>query len=354
MRFVDEARIYVRSGRGGHGCVSFRREKFVAKGGPDGGDGGRGGHVVFEASSHIQSLLDFTYQRHCQARDGSHGRGKQQHGRDAPDLILKVPLGTVVKLTETGEILGDLTTEGQRLVVVRGGHGGKGNARFATSTRQVPRFSAPPGEGEERWLLLELKLLADVALVGLPNAGKSTLLARLSAARPKTAAYPFTTLVPYLGTLESLNGERIILADIPGLLEGAHRGVGLGLRFLKHIERTRLILYLLDLDPNLDGDPVEDYRVLREELGHYDGKLLERPGVIAMNKVDLKGAAERVGYVKDALAGEGKDSFAISALTGEGLECLAKALVKKVATIRLASGERDAFQEEGMASPPLG
>jgi GTP-binding protein len=266
---------------------------------------------------------------------------------------LKVPPGTVVKDADTREILGDLVRERQRLLIARGGPGGKGNARFVTSTRQAPRFSTPPGEGEERWLSLELKLLADVGLIGFPNAGKSTLLTRLSAARPKTAPYPFTTVTPHLGVLESPDEEQVVLADIPGLIEGAHKGVGLGLRFLRHIERTRLFLHLLDLDSSHGREPVEDYRILNEELGHYDRRLLERPSLVALNKIDLPGARERADTVKQTLEANGIAVFAVSALTGEGLRELARTLLNKLQEIRMASGDPDTNNRSGWVSPSL-
>ena len=266
VRFIDEAKIYVRSGRGGRGCVSFRREKFVPRGGPDGGDGGNGGDVILVAQRNVSSLLDHRYRQHYIAQNGEHGKGKNQHGKNAPPLIVPVPVGTVVKDFYTGEILGDMVEEGQTLVVARGGRGGRGNARFATSTNQAPRYAEPGEEGEERTLLLELKLLADVGIVGFPNAGKSTLISRISAARPKIADYPFTTIVPNLGVVRYNEGKTFVVADIPGLIKGAHEGAGLGIRFLKHIERTRLLIHLLDLSPLTGRNPIEDYHVLNEEL----------------------------------------------------------------------------------------
>lgn len=337
MPFVDEAKIYVRSGRGGKGCVSFRREKYRPKGGPDGGDGGKGGDVVLEASLDLESLLDFSYRKHFQASNGGHGRGKEQHGPDAPDLILKVPLGTLVKDASSEEVLGDLTQAGQRSIVARGGRGGKGNARFATPTRQAPRFATPPEGGEERWLLLELKVLADVGLIGFPNAGKSTLLTRLSAARPKIAPYPFTTLNPHLGVLESAEGDRIVVADIPGLVKGAHRGVGLGVRFLRHVDRTLLLLHVLDMDPNSGQDPLNGFRLLQKEMASFDNHLLQKPRLICLNKMDLPGASERLERVRVGLESLGMEAYPISALTGEGLDALKDALFRTVEPIRAVS-----------------
>jgi GTP-binding protein len=275
----------------------------------------------------MNSLIDFSFRHHLRAGHGQHGRGKDKRGRDADDLVLKVPLGTLVREESTGDLLGDLTLDGQRLVLARGGRGGKGNARFATSTRQAPRFSTPPGEGEERWLLLELKSLADVGLVGFPNAGKSSLLSRLSAARPRVASYPFTTLTPHLGVLESPDGERIVVADIPGLVEGAHRGAGLGLRFLRHIDRTHLLLYVLDLDPDLGRDPRADLGALEEEIRQYQPSLIERPKLVVLNKVDLPGARERGQEVKGEAEARGIGVYFTSAVTGEGLQELAEGLI---------------------------
>lgn len=296
-----------------------------------------------EASPQVHSLLDFSYQRRFQAASGGNGRGNDQHGPEGEDLVLRVPLGTLVKDADTGEILGDLTSAGQRLLVAKGGHGGKGNARFATSTRQAPRFCTPPGPGESRWIRLELKLMADVGLVGLPNSGKSSLLARLSAARPKVAAYPFTTLNPNLGVVESPDGERVVVADLPGLVEGAHRGVGLGLRFLRHVERTRLILYVLDLDPLRKSDPVQDLEVLKGELENYQPGLLERPSLVALNKVDLEGAEMRAMVAKECLEGRGFRCHVLSVLTGRGLRGLVEDLFAKMRDIRAQDGSSGAF-----------
>ncbi len=294
--------------------------------------------MVLVATSQRRSLVEFSRRKRFVAEDGGHGRGKNQHGRDAPELVIEVPLGTLVRDASTGDLLGDLTAEGQRLMVARGGHGGKGNARFATPTRQAPRFSTPPGPGEERWIFLELKLLADVGVIGLPNAGKSTLLSRLSAARPKIAPYPFTTLNPHLGVLHSTDGDHITVADIPGLVEGAHRGVGLGLRFLRHVERTRLLLYLLDLDPDSGRDPVEELRILQTELERYNSCLARKPGMVALNKIDLPGSVERAAAVRKALEEEGFEVLTISALTGEGVKELGSRLLLAVRAMRGGSG----------------
>jgi GTP-binding protein len=348
MLFVDEARISVRSGRGGRGCVSFRREKYRPRGGPDGGDGGRGGDVILEASASVQSLLDFSYPRQHRARNGTHGQGSDRHGGNGEDLVLRVPLGTMVSDADTRERLGDLVREGQRLVVARGGRGGRGNARFATPTRQAPRFSTEPGDGEDRRLLLELKVLAEVGLIGFPNAGKSSLLARLSAARPRIAPYPFTTLTPQLGVLVSPQGDRVVLADVPGLMAGAHAGVGLGLRFLRHVERTRLLLHVLDLDPSNGREPLEDLKVLEGEIRQYDADLLRRPKMVALNKVDLPGALERAVQARGPLERAGIEVYPVSALTGQGVGELAAALFRAVPAHGRDGGGGDAEVPPGM------
>ncbi|HSE83689.1 MAG TPA: GTPase ObgE, partial [Thermodesulfobacteriota bacterium] len=266
VKFIDEAKINVKSGRGGNGCASFRREKYVPRGGPNGGDGGDGGDVIVIAKENMTSLLDYRYKRHYRAESGEHGKGKDQHGKSAPPLLIPVPIGTVIKDLSTERILGDLTEDGQTLVVAKGGRGGKGNARFATSTNQAPKKAEPGEEGEEKDLLLELKLLADVGIIGFPNAGKSTLISRISAARPKIADYPFTTLVPNLGVVSYGENKTFVVADIPGLIKGAHEGTGLGIKFLRHIERTRILIHLLDLSPFTERDPIEDYHAMNEEL----------------------------------------------------------------------------------------
>ncbi|MEM4658709.1 MAG: GTPase ObgE, partial [Candidatus Methanosuratincola sp.] len=320
--FIDEAKIYVKAGRGGNGCVSFRRERFVPRGGPDGGDGGKGGDIVIEARSNMTSLLDFRYKQHYRAKSGEHGRGKKQHGKGAPPLIIPVPVGTVIKDAATGKVIADLTRHGQRVTVARGGKGGKGNARFATPTNQAPRYAERGEDGEEKTLHLELKLLADVGIVGFPNAGKSTLISRISAATPKIADYPFTTLVPNLGVVRYGDGKTFVVADIPGLIKGAHEGAGLGIAFLKHIERTRVLIHLLDLSPYTGRDPIEDYKTMNEELAAYDADLPKKPQVVAANKIDLKEAQENLSRVKEYFHKKGIEVIPISSLTGEGLERL--------------------------------
>jgi len=324
VKFVDEAKIYVKSGRGGKGCVSFRREKFVPRGGPNGGDGGNGGSVILIARQNMSSLLDHRYKQHYKAENGEHGRGKDQHGKNAPTLLVPVPVGTVVKDFFTGEILGDLTEDGDTLVVAKGGRGGRGNARFATPTNRAPRYAEPGEEAEERTLLLELKLLADVGIIGFPNAGKSTLISRISAARPKIADYPFTTLIPNLGVVSYNEGETFVVADIPGLIKGAHEGTGLGIKFLRHIERTKVLIHLLDLSPLTERDPIEDYHQMNGELKAYSADLIKKPQIIAPNKIDITEAREKLKKIKTYFNKLGIEVFPISSATGEGLQVLIK------------------------------
>lgn len=318
--FVDEAVIYVKGGDGGNGAVSFRREKFVPRGGPDGGDGGRGGHVILEASKSVKTLVDFHYKRHYKAERGQHGRGKRQKGRSGRDLVLKVPVGTVVYDADTGEVLADLAEEGQRVVVARGGRGGRGNAHFATPWRQAPRFAEKGEPGEERRIRLELKLLADVGIVGFPNVGKSTLISRISAAKPKIADYPFTTLVPNLGVVRVDEFRSFVVADLPGLIEGAHKGAGLGHQFLRHIERCKLLLHMVDCARPYTGDPVSDFEVISEELRLYNERLSKLPQVIAANKCDLPEFWPNFERAKAEWERRGYKVFPISALTGQGLK----------------------------------
>ncbi|NLW69226.1 MAG: GTPase ObgE, partial [Bacteriovoracaceae bacterium] len=302
MDFIDESKIYVQAGNGGNGCCSFRREKYVPKGGPDGGDGGRGGDVIVEASTRVHTLLDQRYHPHYKAERGQHGKGKNCTGRSGRDLVITVPVGTIIRDAQTGDIVADLVKEGQSAVIARGGSGGRGNARFATPTLQAPRYCEPGEPGEVKEFVLELKLLADVGLVGFPNAGKSTLISRVSSARPKIADYPFTTLTPNLGMVRWKDRD-FVMADIPGIIEGAHTGVGLGLRFLRHIERTRIILYLIDLSPDTERDPRDEFTVLRRELQAYSPELVERKQLVVLNKCDLPEARQRAGevvaFVKD-------------------------------------------------------
>ena len=335
VKFIDEAKIYVKSGRGGKGCVSFRREKFVPRGGPNGGDGGDGGDVIIIAKQNMTSLLDHRYKQHYRAKNGEHGRGKDQHGKNAPPLLVPVPVGTVVKNFYTGEILGDLTSDGQTLLVARGGHGGRGNARFATSTNQAPKYAEPGEEGEERTLVLELKLLADAGIIGFPNAGKSTLISRISAARPKIADYPFTTLVPNLGVVSYNQDKSFVVADIPGLIKGAHEGAGLGIKFLRHIERTRVLIHLLDLSPLNDRDPIEDFLAMNEELEAYSAELRNKPQVVAPNKIDITEAREKLKRVKSHFKKLGIEVFPISSATGEGVNELIREVGRRLDRLKL-------------------
>jgi len=304
----------VKAGNGGRGCVSFRREKYVPKGGPDGGDGGDGGDVIIKVDPHMRTLLDFRYVKHYKAGNGEHGKGALKHGKRGEDVWIKVPPGTIVKDIESKKILVDLTAEDQAFVVAKGGKGGKGNARFKSSTQQAPRKAEPGTKGEEKKLALELKLLADVGIVGHPNVGKSTLLSKLSSARPKIADYPFTTLSPMLGLVKLNAYKSFVLADIPGLIEGAHEGKGLGLQFLKHIQRTKLLLYLLDAT---SSDLKGDYHTLRNEIKLFDPELSERAGIVAINKIDLL-PQEKIQKFNN---GKKKICY-ISALTGRGLKDL--------------------------------
>src|SRR5437870_8892174 len=325
--FVDEIDVFVKGGDGGAGCVSFRREKFVPYGGPDGGDGGDGGSIWLEAAPALTTLLDFHYRRHYHAERGTHGQGSNRHGASGSDLVLKVPLGTVVADRDTGELLGDLTAAGQRILTVRGARGGRGNARFATSTNRAPRRADLGRPGAERWLHLELKLLADVGVIGFPNAGKSTLVSRVSAAKPKIADYPFTTLAPTLGIVRNPDGERsFVIADLPGLIPGASEGKGLGHQFLRHTERTRLLLHVLDLDPQTGRDPLDDLHAIDEELAQYSESLAARPQIIVPNKIDLPEAAPRRQAVERFCASRGLPVMPISAATGRGLTELMNAV----------------------------
>jgi GTP-binding protein len=316
--FVDQVRIYVKGGDGGNGMVAFRREKYVPKGGPAGGDGGKGGDVVFVVDEGLRTLMDFRYQRHFKAPRGENGMSKNQHGKNAEDLIVKVPPGTVVIDDETKQVIADLTEHGQRFVVARGGRGGRGNTRFASAANPAPEIAENGEPGEERYVTLELKLLADVGLVGFPSVGKSTLLSVVSAAKPKIADYHFTTLAPNLGVVETDDGRSFVMADLPGLIEGAHQGAGLGHQFLRHIERTRVIVHVIDMAAIEGRDPYEDYLVINEELKQYNLRLTERPQIIVANKMDMPNAEENLKVFKEKLQ-EDVPIFPISALTRKGL-----------------------------------
>ncbi len=325
MHFIDEATITVRSGDGGRGCVSFRREKYVPRGGPDGGNGGNGGGVVIRVSRHLSTLLDFRYRRVFKAKRGQHGKGKNMHGGNAPDLVIPVPPGTVVHDAGTGEMLADLTRDGDTMLAAKGGRGGRGNASFATSTNQAPDRAQPGMPGVERTLRLTLKLIAQIGLVGLPNAGKSTLLSRISRARPKVADYPFTTLSPVLGVV-SHREEEFVVADLPGLIEGAHRGAGLGHRFLKHAERTEGVVHVLDAARSA-GEIVDAYRIVRREMEKFRPELVARPTLLAFNKMDIPGAREAAQRARAELNFPERDAYYISAVTGQGVPDLLDGLV---------------------------
>ncbi len=310
--FIDYAKIHVIAGVGGSGCMSFHREKFVPKGGPDGGDGGAGGSIIVRGNRHLRTLQDYAYRKEYRAKRGQHGMGSNRHGKKGPDIVLEVPLGTVIKDADTGEILADIVADGQQAVVARGGRGGRGNAGFATPTHRSPREWEVGEPGEDRWIELELKLIADIGLVGLPNAGKSTLLSRISSARPKIADYPFTTLQPNLGIVPYRDTTTFVVADIPGLIEGAHEGKGLGHQFLRHIERTRALAYLIDLQ---DENPVETFRLLRNELAAYSQVLVQKPAMIVLTKLDLfPEPVELKGF------DEQLEQIAISAVRGDHLQ----------------------------------
>jgi GTPase len=327
---IDEAQIRVAGGDGGNGCVAFRREKFVPRGGPSGGDGGRGGSVYLESNEHLNTLLKFRYKREFAAERGRHGEGSNRHGRDGEDLVITVPTGTVVYDDARGEILFDFAAPGERFLAARGGRGGRGNARFATSTHQAPRRADPGQPAEQRTLRLELKLLADVGLVGFPNVGKSTLISRVSSARPRIADYPFTTLEPHLGVV-ALDPERsFVMADIPGLIAGAHEGRGLGVRFLKHVERTRLLVHLIDVAESSDRDPVEDYHVILYELASFSPEVAAKPMLLVASRVDAAGDSPRLETLRRFARERGELLFEISCVTGQGVEELKRAIWKRL------------------------
>jgi GTP-binding protein len=344
--FVDQADIQVLAGDGGRGCVSFRKEKYVPLGGPDGGDGGDGGSVYLEATPGVDTLLDMVGRHHWRATRGEHGMGKKKAGSDGADLVIRVPPGTLVYDKTSGLLIADLKGPGQRVQVARGGKGGKGNIHFVTPVRQAPDFAEPGQKGQVRDLHLELRLIADVGIVGLPNAGKSTLLSRLSAARPKIADYPFTTLMPQLGIAELDAERRLVIADIPGLIEGASEGAGLGLDFLRHIERTRVLVHMIDILPVDNSSPIDAYRQIRKELEQYSPKLAAKPEILVANKMDLAGASEALADLRSELPG--KQVFALSAVAGTGLRPLLEALWQQVQK----APPSEPFVEENPYVPP--
>jgi len=334
MHFVDEIRLHVKAGDGGRGCVAFLREKYRPRGGPAGGNGGDGGSVIFRVDPQLSTLVDLTARKHLRAERGEHGRGKDQHGKNGPDLIVRVPQGTLVKDSESGELLADLRTPDAEVIVAKGGKGGKGNAFFATSTNRAPRFAQPGIPGEERALLLELRLLADVGLVGFPNAGKSTLIAAVSAARPRIADYPFTTLTPNLGVVRYNEERSFVMADVPGLIEGAHEGHGLGIRFLRHLSRTSILVHLLDIsDP--ERDPLHDYEVINHELACFGEALGTRQQILVITKLDLPTTRARLPEVQHVFARRGVHPLAISSATREGLKTLLDRIVQALDLQRL-------------------
>ncbi|MEH7379801.1 GTPase ObgE [Bacillus sp. JJ1533] len=319
--FVDQVKVYVKGGDGGNGMVAYRREKYVPMGGPAGGDGGKGADVIFEVEEGLRTLMDFRYQRHFKAKRGEHGMSKNQHGKNADSMIVKVPPGTVVTDDDTGVVIADLTQHGQRAVIAKGGRGGRGNSRFATPANPAPEIAENGEPGQERYVRLELKVLADVGLVGFPSVGKSTLLSVVSAAKPKIAEYHFTTIVPNLGVVETEDGRSFVMADLPGLIEGAHQGVGLGHQFLRHIERTRVIVHVIDMSAMEGRDPYEDYCTINQELKEYNLRLTERPQIIVANKMDIPEAEENLKLFKEKLQDDVK-IFPISAITRQGLRDL--------------------------------
>lgn len=326
MKFLDQAKIYIKSGDGGAGCVAFRREKYIEFGGPNGGDGGKGGSIYFEAVENLNTLIDFRYQQHFKAPRGQHGMGSEMCGAKGEDVIIKVPVGTEILAEDGQTLIKDMVNSGERFLIAKGGDGGRGNMRFKTSTNQAPRYAEPGWPGEELWVWLKLKIIADVGLIGFPNAGKSTFLSAVTRARPKIADYPFTTIHPNLGVMWK-DGYEIVLADIPGLIEGAHEGTGLGDKFLKHVERCRAFLHIID---GLQDDVAKAYKTIREELRLYKKDLVEKPEVIALNKVDSLDAKEVSKKIKELEKASGKKVFAISAFVHTGLDEISNELVKYV------------------------
>lgn len=342
--FIDQAKVYVKGGDGGNGCLSFRREKYIPKGGPDGGDGGDGGSVIFVTDPGLLTLVDFRHRRHLRARRGAHGEGSKRSGRRGADLVVSVPVGTIVRDASTGEVIADLAEEGQRATIASGGRGGRGNARFATATHRAPRRADPGEPGGELHIEMELRLLADVGLVGLPNAGKSTLLRRISAARPKVGDYPFTTTEPTLGVVRIEAGASFVVADLPGLIEGAHLGAGLGHAFLRHTARTRVLIHLVDASS--PQDPVQGFSAIRRELGLHDPSLLDRPTIVALNKMDLPEARARLAELLTRFSALGVRAMPISGATGEGLDELIHAAYAALTRSPDRSAGRDLGREE--------
>lgn len=332
MKFIDEAIITVQAGNGGRGCVSFRREKYIPHGGPDGGDGGKGGDVILETTSRKHTLYHFRYKRNFKAQNGGPGQGQNKAGKNGSALTIEIPPGTVVTNADTGEIVRDFIKAGESFIVAKGGRGGQGNQRFKSSTHRAPRFAQPGEPGQTATLKLELKLLADVGIIGLPNAGKSTLISVISSARPKIGGYPFTTLSPNLGVVQTDWGEPFVVADIPGLIEGAHQGAGLGIRFLKHIERTLILVHLIDVSSIDLDDPLHSYRAINRELAGYSDRLAEKPQIVVLNKLDMPGAQKAADLFRSAA--KGQKIFLISAKTGNGIKDFKLKLAEMIAKIR--------------------
>lgn len=343
--FIDKAKIYVKAGDGGNGCVSFRREKYVPHGGPDGGDGGKGGDVILRASEDLHTLVDFQYRPHYKAQRGDHGRGANKFGKKGKDLIIKIPLGTVVYDEQTGDVLADLTGQNQELIVAHGGRGGRGNTKFKSSTHRSPRIAEKGAPGDEVTLVLELKLIADAGLIGYPNAGKSTLLSRISSAHPKIADYPFTTLAPQLGVVKVDAYSSFVLADIPGLIDGAHKGVGLGYEFLRHIERTRLLVHVVDIGGYRDKEPLENFHAVCSELKLYSSKLAKKKQVVALNKIDTNHEPQKISGFKKSL--KRYKVFPVSAVTGEGVRDLICYIFKVLGKIKPDEQNKVTYREYG-------
>lgn len=332
--FVDNVKIFVKSGKGGDGHVSFRREKYVPNGGPDGGDGGRGGHIIFQVDPGMNTLMNFRHKRHYKAENGEDGGKKRCHGKDGADLIIKVPQGTVIKEAETGKIIADLHKVDDKQVIFRGGYGGRGNQHFATPTRQAPKYAEKGRPAKEYWVTLELKMIADVGLVGYPNVGKSTLLSMVSNAQPKIANYHFTTLSPNLGVVSNQYGKQFVMADIPGLIEGAAEGVGLGHDFLRHVERTKVLVHVVDASGSEGRDPVEDIHAIQRELNQYNPEIIEtKPQIIAANKMDIEGAEENLERLKEVFESEGLKVIPISAAANDNLQVLLEDVSNLLATV---------------------
>lgn len=343
MKFIDETKIHVIAGDGGRGCVSFRREKFVRRGPPDGGNGGAGGDVIAEADSQLTTLLDLRYQKLVKGGRGGNGSSSDCHGRRGEDRVIKVPVGTIIRDSVTGEVLADLEKAGERMVIAAGGRGGKGNAHFGSSTNRSPRYAQPGEPGQERELAIELRLLADVGIIGLPNAGKSTLIATISAVRPKIADYPFTTLVPNLGVVGYGDGQSFVVADIPGLIEGAHEGHGLGHKFLRHVLRTKLLIHLIDASKIDSDDPLADWKTVNRELALFDADLAEKPQIVVANKIDLPEGRENAKLLARKLPKEFRPLYAISGATTEGVQKLVQTVGSQLENIRRDSEDnRDA------------